>query len=208
MGQGGSYHVAVWLLRLAVVALPMALAALWLCCCCCCCSTTRQLPAPPQPTTPCWPRLLPPVAGSHSVALRLVDFGGCFSLTETDTQAVGCEVQTLPYRAPEVSAPGPYRRRCGRCGQRGWCTSGSAFAAVQRFACGHQGASMLGGHRQRDGERMPGWSQTCAGLPSCCPASLATPCVPVCLPAALAAGRHGAALRRRHRPVVCGGGAG
>ena len=37
------------------------------------------------------------------MALRLVDFGGCFSLTETDTQAVACEVQTLPYRAPEVS---------------------------------------------------------------------------------------------------------
>ncbi|KAL4854275.1 Serine/threonine-protein kinase AFC3 [Chlorella vulgaris] len=40
--------------------------------------------------------------GSGSVALRLADFGGCFSLTETDTQSVGCEVQTLPYRAPEL----------------------------------------------------------------------------------------------------------
>ncbi|EFN56857.1 hypothetical protein CHLNCDRAFT_51650 [Chlorella variabilis] len=46
--------------------------------------------------------------GSHSVALRLVDFGGCFSLTETDTQAVGCEVQTLPYRAPEAAMGLPY----------------------------------------------------------------------------------------------------
>lgn len=42
------------------------------------------------------------VAGSSSVGVRLVDFGACFSLTETDTQAVGCEVQTLPWRAPEV----------------------------------------------------------------------------------------------------------
>jgi hypothetical protein len=47
------------------------------------------------------------LAGSGSVALRLADFGGCFSLTETDTQSVGCEVQTLPYRAPEVG------RACG-----------------------------------------------------------------------------------------------
>jgi hypothetical protein len=46
---------------------------------------------------------LPPLAaGSSSLALRLTDFGAAFSLTETDTAAVGCEVQTLPYRAPEV----------------------------------------------------------------------------------------------------------
>jgi hypothetical protein len=43
-------------------------------------------------------------AASTGVALKLVDFGGCFSVTETDTERVGYDVQTLPYRAPEVSS--------------------------------------------------------------------------------------------------------
>jgi len=57
-------------------------------------------PGPP-PSCRCTSCRCPPT-GSGSVGVRLVDFGACFSLTETDTQAVGCEVQTLPWRAPEV----------------------------------------------------------------------------------------------------------
>ena len=36
------------------------------------------------------------------MGLRLLDFGGHFSLTETDTQRLVYELQTLQYRAPEV----------------------------------------------------------------------------------------------------------
>lgn len=36
------------------------------------------------------------------MALRLVDLGNSFSLTETDRSAVAREMQSLPYRAPEV----------------------------------------------------------------------------------------------------------
>ena len=72
------------------VSTPASPEARWLTGCC-------PAPTPPAARSP------PHPAGSQSVALRLVDFGGCFSLTETDTQAVACEVQTLPYRAPEVS---------------------------------------------------------------------------------------------------------
>lgn len=41
-------------------------------------------------------------AGEHGVGVRVVDFGGSFSATETDTRRVVFEVQTLQYRAPEV----------------------------------------------------------------------------------------------------------
>ena len=38
--------------------------------------------------------------------VRLVDFGSAFSASATDTAALAYEVQTLPYRAPEVRGPG------------------------------------------------------------------------------------------------------
>ena len=47
--------------------------------------------------------LLREPAGSPSVAVALVDLGGAFSTTETDMNTLLAEVQTLPYRAPEVA---------------------------------------------------------------------------------------------------------
>jgi serine/threonine protein kinase len=47
--------------------------------------------------------LLREPAGSPSVALALVDLGGAFSTTETDMNTLLAEVQTLPYRAPEIA---------------------------------------------------------------------------------------------------------
>ena len=41
--------------------------------------------------------------GCTSIAAALVDFGGAFSVTERDMTALLAEVQTLPYRAPEVA---------------------------------------------------------------------------------------------------------
>ncbi|GAB4818605.1 hypothetical protein N2152v2_005651 [Parachlorella kessleri] len=46
--------------------------------------------------------------GSPGMGVRLVDFGGSFSLTETDTRRLLCEVQTLHYRAPEAVLGLPY----------------------------------------------------------------------------------------------------
>lgn len=40
--------------------------------------------------------------GTRGMGIRLVDFGGSFGVSETDTQRLSCEVQTLQYRAPEV----------------------------------------------------------------------------------------------------------
>ena len=36
--------------------------------------------------------------------VRLADFGSAFSVTATDTASLALDVQTLPYRAPEVHA--------------------------------------------------------------------------------------------------------
>jgi len=47
--------------------------------------------------------LLREPAGSPSIAISLVDLGGAFSTTETDMKTLLAEVQTLPYRAPEVA---------------------------------------------------------------------------------------------------------
>ena len=49
---------------------------------------------------PCSPAA--PHTGGPGVGLRLIDLGCAFGLTETDTKAVFCELQTLPWRAPEV----------------------------------------------------------------------------------------------------------
>lgn len=40
------------------------------------------------------------------MGVRLVDYGGHFSQTETDTRRLVCELQTLQYRAPEVGTAG------------------------------------------------------------------------------------------------------
>jgi len=47
--------------------------------------------------------LLREPAGSPSLAISVVDFGGAFSTTETDMNTLLAELQTLPYRAPEVA---------------------------------------------------------------------------------------------------------
>lgn len=39
----------------------------------------------------------------YGMKVSLVDFGGILSITETDLQQIVTEVQTLPYRAPEVA---------------------------------------------------------------------------------------------------------
>jgi serine/threonine protein kinase len=39
----------------------------------------------------------------YGMKVSLVDFGGVLSITETDLQQIVTEVQTLPYRAPEVA---------------------------------------------------------------------------------------------------------
>ena len=46
--------------------------------------------------------LMKAAAGAAGVGVALIDFGGAFSVTETNMHAVVAEVQTLPYRAPEV----------------------------------------------------------------------------------------------------------
>ena len=43
---------------------------------------------------------------SGSVGLRLIDLGNCFSLNGTDTSRISFEMQSLPFRAPEVGASG------------------------------------------------------------------------------------------------------
>ena len=43
-------------------------------------------------------------AGQGRVGLKLADLGSCISVTGTDTTRVSFEMQTLPYRAPEVMA--------------------------------------------------------------------------------------------------------
>ena len=40
--------------------------------------------------------------------VRLADFGSAFSTAATDTTALARDVQTLPYRAPEVHAAVPW----------------------------------------------------------------------------------------------------
>ena len=48
----------------------------------------------------------------------ITDFGSAFSTSETDTSRVACEMQTLPYRAPEVCyLPPAYQtqHRAPRC---------------------------------------------------------------------------------------------
>ena len=47
-------------------------------------------------------RIVQQPPGSASMAVKVIDFGACFSTTGTDTQSVACTVQTLPYQAPEV----------------------------------------------------------------------------------------------------------
>lgn len=47
--------------------------------------------------------LLREPAGAPSLAIALVDLGGSFSTTEADMDTLLAEVQTLPYRAPEVA---------------------------------------------------------------------------------------------------------
>ncbi len=42
-------------------------------------------------------------AESGSVGVRLIDLGNCFSLTGTDTSRISFEMQTLPFRSPEVT---------------------------------------------------------------------------------------------------------
>ena len=61
--------------------------------------TDSLAPPPPLPLP-----LHPP--GTPGVGLKLADMGCAFGLTETDTSAVFCDVQTLPYRAPEVGGLG------------------------------------------------------------------------------------------------------
>lgn len=39
--------------------------------------------------------------------VRLADFGSAFSTAATDITALALDVQTLPYRAPEVRAAAP-----------------------------------------------------------------------------------------------------
>lgn len=41
-------------------------------------------------------------AGQGRVGLKIADLGSCISVTGTDTTRVSFEMQTLPYRAPEV----------------------------------------------------------------------------------------------------------
>jgi serine/threonine protein kinase len=67
--------------------------------------------------------------GGHQV--RLVDFGSAFSATATDTAALAFEVQTLPYRAPEVGGPA---RRARAAGVR-LCSAGARPCAQFPGAC-------------------------------------------------------------------------
>ena len=41
-------------------------------------------------------------AESGKVGLKLIDLGNCFSLAGTDTSRISFEMQSLPFRAPEV----------------------------------------------------------------------------------------------------------
>lgn len=41
---------------------------------------------------------------SGNVGVKLIDLGNCFSLTGTDTSRISFEMQTLPFRAPEVQS--------------------------------------------------------------------------------------------------------
>ena len=41
-------------------------------------------------------------AGSGGVGVKLIDLGNCFSVTGTDTSRISFEMQSLPFRAPEV----------------------------------------------------------------------------------------------------------
>ena len=55
---------------------------------------------------------------SHCPEVVITDFGSAFSTSETDTSRVACEMQTLPYRAPEVRHLPPVyltQQRAPRC---------------------------------------------------------------------------------------------
>ncbi len=41
---------------------------------------------------------------SGNVGVKLIDLGNCFSPTGTDTSRISFEMQTLPFRAPEVQS--------------------------------------------------------------------------------------------------------
>ena len=45
------------------------------------------------------------VADSGGVGVKLIDLGNCFSVTGTDTSRISFEMQSLPFRAPEVCCP-------------------------------------------------------------------------------------------------------
>lgn len=42
------------------------------------------------------------LAERSRVGVKLIDLGNCFSVTGTDTSRISFEMQSLPFRAPEV----------------------------------------------------------------------------------------------------------
>ena len=94
-----------------------------------------------------------PGAGTSSVAIRLVDFGNAFSLTETDHTTVACEVQTLPYRAPEVCVGGQVTNKREKRNKGG---GGGARKPVRRSWAWRDGTQHVGSccHVRRATQRL------------------------------------------------------